>query len=172
MKKFEQLDVYDEEYEILLMPNVRVIGKAYRCTFNPNETPWQKFWDEYNAAQDIISSLPTLLKNGMICWIGDCPVGSDYYTYMPAVICPADTPVPKGLDYRDLPASYVAKGKYVDNLDDVVQKLKQQGFKRRYTDIGTDLGWDAELYTIERANQSSSSNEGIRWLVPCIKVEE
>lgn len=39
---------------------------------------------------------------------------------MPAVICPAGTPVPEGLDDRDLPAFYVVKGAYGDEIGEVV----------------------------------------------------
>ncbi len=88
---------------------------------------------------------------------------------MPAVISPADTPVPEGWDYRDLPASYVAKGAYGDEVGDVVAKLKVHGYHTCYT----DLGWNAELYFYEEeANPPKQDCSPFRWLVPCRKAEE
>lgn len=174
MKNIDEIKPFVDEQEIFIMPDVRIIGKAYRCVFDPQSTPWQKFWDEYNAVKETIDLLPKIIKNGMICWTGDSPKGSDYYTYMPAVICPTDTPVPDGLDYRDLPASYVAKGEYGDEVIDVIGKFALNGFTTCYT----DLGWNAELYLDEE--DESSKNElnpfrqtnPFRWLVPCAKVDE
>lgn len=126
-------------------------------------------WDEYKAVEKTIRSLPQIVENGFISWTGDSPKGSNYYTYMPAVICPANTPVPEGLDYRDLPASYVAKGEYGDEINDVVNKFMTDGFITCYT----DLGWNAELYLYdEEKNPPKNDCSPFRWLVPCVKVEE
>ena len=164
MKCLDELHLAHRAYEMFLMPDVRIIGKAYRCTFDPDATPWLKFWDEYNAIKPTISALPKLFEGGMICWTGDSCAGSDHYTYMPSVVCPAGTPVPEGLDYRDLPASYVAKGEYGDDIDAVVGKFMLNGFVTCYT----DLGWNAELYTDAEQMNPTALDEGLRWLVPCI----
>lgn len=169
-KTMHQLDVHEDAFEILAMPDVRVIGTAHRCTFNPDETPWQAIWAAYGAARDAIDALPRVFENGMICWLGDAPIGGGHYTYMPAVICPAGTPVPEGLDFRDLPATLVAKGMYGDDLDAVVRKLTALGYRRRYTDISTDLGWDAELYAAQGLHLSAT-DDPLRWMVPCVEVD-
>ena len=166
MKNINEMIPFVEEQEIFIMPDVRIIGKAYRCTFNWEETPWDKIWSEYEAAQEAIQSLPKIVENGFISWTGDSPKGSDYYTYMPAVICPANTPIPDGLDYRDLPASYVAKGEYGDEINDVVNKFTPNGFATCYT----DLGWNAELYLYdEEKNPPKKDCSPFRWLVPCVE---
>jgi len=166
VRNINEIKPFVEEQEIFIMPDVRIIGKAYRCTFNWKETPWQKIWDEFEAAQEHIRALPRIVENGFISWTGDSPKGSEYYTYMPAVICPADTSVPEGLDYRDLPASYVAKGEYGAEVNDVVKKFRLNGFYTCYT----DLGWNAELYLYDEENNPPKSDcSPFRWLVPCGK---
>lgn len=159
-----------EEYEIFMMPNVKVIGIARQCTFENDSvglSPHEDFWNEFFAFRSIIDRLPLVIKNSMVCWTGDSPKGSNYYTYMPGVICSADTPVPNGLDYRDLPASYVAKGVYGDerNMTDVYEYLKSLGFTTCYT----DLGWNAKLFLGED-EKNSHYNSPCRWLVPCMKI--
>ena len=142
MNDISKILPFVEQQEIFTMPDVRIIGKAYRCTFSWEETPWEKIWDEFIAVKGILDSLPKIVVNGYISWTGDSPEGSDHYTYMPCVICPADTSVPDGLDYRDLPASYVAKGEYGAGVHDVVANFLPEGYRTCYT----DLGWNAELY--------------------------
>ena len=168
MKSLNEMKAFVEEQEIFFMPGVRIIGKAYRCTFSWKETPWDRIWNEWKEMQEVLSSLPKVLSNGWISWTGDSPEGSDYYTYMPCVICPAGTFVPEGLDYRDLPASYVAKGEYGAEINDVIMKFISQGYKSCYT----DLGWNAELYLYDEENNPPKDNcSPFRWLVPCTKDE-
>lgn len=169
MKNLNEIKAFVEEQEIFLMPDVRIIGKAYRCTFSWEETPWDRIWDDWEQIQSVLSSLPKVLKNGWISWTGDSPEGSDHYTYMPCVICPVDTPVPEGLNYRDLPASYVAKGEYGAAINDVVMNFTLQGYKTCYT----DLGWNAELYLYDEENNPPKENcSPFRWLVPCVKNDK
>lgn len=169
MKDISQIVPFIAEQEIFKMPDVRIIGKAYRCTFEWEQTPWEKIWNDWESIQKVLKLLPKILLNGWISWTGDSPEGSNYYTYMPCVICPKNTPVPEGLDYRDLPASYVAKGDYGAEINDVVAKFLSAGYKTCYT----DLGWNAELYLYEEENNPPKTDcSPFRWLVPCIKVEK
>jgi len=169
MKSIREMKPFVDEQEIFAMPDVRIIGKAYRCLFNPDETPWQQFWDEYGAIKPALCALPKIIENGMICWTGDSPQGSDHYTYMLGVVCPAGTVVPEGLDYRDLPASYVAKGEYGEEISEIIGKFTPMGFVTCYT----DLGWNAELYLDgETDNPPREGCNPFRWLVPCAKVNE
>lgn len=169
MKNISEMQPFVEEQEIFIMPGVRIIGKAYVCPFSWEETPWDTIWDEWEAAQETLGSLPKIVKNAWISWTGESPEGSGRYTYMPSVICPADTAVPEGFDYRDLPASYVAKGEYGDEVRAVVEGFKPHGLITCYT----DLGWNAELYFYdEQANPPKKECSPFRWLVPCVKVDK
>lgn len=130
-----------EEHEIFYMPDARIIGSVHRCTFEDDSagvSPHQEYW------------------------------GGNYYTYMPGVICPANTPVPDGLDFRDLPASFVAKGIYGDqaNMMDVITNIKQLGFTTCYM----ALGWNVKLF-LGDDEKTKRSNTPCRWLVPCIKID-
>lgn len=173
MKNIQELTLtLPEEREIFIMPDVRIIGIARKCTFESDGqgiTPHEDYWNEFFSYNSVISGLPQVIKDSMVCWTGDSPKGSNYYTYMPGVICPAGTPVPNGLDYRDLPASYVAKGVYGDesNMADVFNFFKPLGFTTYYT----DLGWNAKLFLGDN-EKKNHYNSPCRWLVPCVKIDE
>jgi hypothetical protein len=168
MKQLNDLKlVIPEEHEIFLMPDVRIIGIARRCTFESDVaglSPHEEYWNEFLAFGGVIKRLPLVIKDSMVCWTGDCPKGADYYTYMPGVVFPADTPVPDGLDYRDLPGTYVAKGVFGDqnNMNDVHRYFSQLGFVSCYT----DLGWNAKLFLTEDEKRNHY-NTPCRWLIPC-----
>jgi hypothetical protein len=86
--------------------------------------------------------------------------------YMPGIICPAGTPVPQGLDSRDLPASFVARGVYSDEVNDVIHRFVPLGFTTCYT----DLGWNAKLFLGDDAAERHE-NAPCRWLVPCVQIK-
>ena len=160
-----------EEHEIFIMPNVRIIGIAKQCTFeddNAGISPHEDYWNEFFSFRLLIDKLPLVIKDSMVCWTGDCLKEANYYTYMPGVICPADTPVPNGLDYRDLPAAFVAKGVYGDqrNMADVHKYFNELGFAACYT----DLGWDAKLFLGDE-EKKNHYNSPCRWLIPCQKAK-
>ena len=159
-----------EEHEIFIMPDVRIIGIARKCLFENDSlgtTPHDDYWNEFIAYDSVISDLPPIIKDSYVCWTGDSPEGGNYYTYMPGVICPANTPVPSGLDYRDIPASYVAKGVYGDEVADVHNYFRKLGFTTCYT----DLGWNAKLF-LSDTEKNNHFNSPCRWLVPCVKIDE
>lgn len=165
MKPLSELKPFVAQQEMFTMPQVRIIGKAY-CCFDRTKTPWETIREEFEAAQPILQALPRLVENAWIAWMGDSPKGSDPHTYMPAVICPADTPVPAGLDYRDLPASFVAKSEYGDTVNNVVHRFRSQGYATCYT----DSGWNAQLYFYEEErNPPKQTDTPFRWLVPCVQ---
>lgn len=173
MKEIHELTItLPEEHEIFIMPDVRIIGIARKCTFDNDSqgiTPHEDYWNEFLSFKPVIERLPFVIKDAMVCWTGDSLKGSNYYTYMPGVICPAGTAVPNGLDYRDLPASYVAKGIYGDerNMGDIFNYFKTLGFTTCYT----DLGWNAKLYVGDN-EKANHCNSPCRWLVPCVKIDE
>ena len=86
MKSLVELKIADKEYEIFSMPATRVIGKAYICPFNPDETPWQKILEGYRAIKPRLDTLPNLLKNGMICWLGNVSDSEKHYIYMSLIL--------------------------------------------------------------------------------------
>ena len=146
-----------------LTSNTRI---AYEADI-AGESPHLDYWRQFFKYKFVIKGLPLVINDSMVCWTGDSPGESNYYTYMPGIICPAGTPVPDGLDFRDLPQSFVAKGLYGDEVFDVIQKYKLLG----YTTCYTDLGWNAKLF-IGDDEIAKHENTPCRWLVPCIPVGE
>ena len=172
VKNISEIKPFVEEQEIFIMPEVRIIGKAYRCNFQWEEGEVGAIWDSFGEAEESLNALPRVVSNAYLAWTGESPGMDDNkdYTYMPAIICPAGTPVPEGLDYRDLPASYVAKGEYGNSMNAVIDKFASNGFVTCYT----DLGWNAEFYFNDEDESPPVKNcqQPFRWLVPCVKVDE
>ena len=170
LKDISELTLGVEAQEIFMMPDVRMIGKAHICIFENDaegKSPHDSYWSDFLALEPVFERLPRVIKNAVVCWTGDSPLGSNLYTYMPGVICPAGTAVPAGFDFRDLPASYVAKGIYGDEVIDVIHKFLPLGFTTCYT----DLGWNAKLFLNEDEIRRHL-NTPCRWLVPCVKINE
>lgn len=42
MKNINDMESFEDEQDLFIMPDVRMIEKAYRCGFNWEETPWEK----------------------------------------------------------------------------------------------------------------------------------
>jgi hypothetical protein len=135
MKNINDVDFENMEYEIFYMPDVRIIGKAFRMYLS-GENDWEIIWKTYYSYVETLNKLPNIMRSSMICWTGECLEGSKHYTHMPSIICPKETPVPEGLDYRDLSASYVAKGKLGNEINDIIQQFTSNGFITCYNDLG------------------------------------
>jgi len=164
MKNINEMVPFVEEQEFFIMPQVRIIGKEYRGKQDDDYNPIPDFWKEVlkDGFPPELGKLPCVIPDSMVGWTGN--------SYIAGIMCPADTPVPEGFDFRDLPASYVAKGEYGDDVHDVVRKLTSKGFITCYT----ELGWNAELYfNAEMENPPKKDSMPFwRWLVPCVKVDE
>jgi len=171
MKSISEMIPFVEEQEIFIMPEIRIIGIEGRCKLHTGNNDdvmavWKQF-DESQAA--VLNGLPKAIPDALLAWTGDCPEGSDTYSYIISVACPAGTAVPEGYSYRNIPASYVAKGEYGESINDVIKKFTPNGFITCYT----DLGWNAELYLDdEEKNPPKKDCSPFRWLVPCVKVDE
>jgi AraC family transcriptional regulator len=170
MKNINEIKPFVEEQEIFIMPDIRIIGVEARCKLSGDDEP--PVWDEFmkNGFPSALKDLPRAIPDAVLGWTGECPVGSDSYTLLVSIACPAGTPVPKGYAYRDIPASYVAKGEYGDDIGAVINKFAPHGFITCYT----DLGWNAELFfDAEKENPPKTDCFPFwRWLVPCVKVDE
>jgi len=172
MRNIDEIKSFVEEQEIFIMPEVRLIGVEGRCKLNAGNEDviavWRKFGEIHDKFPTVLDSLPRAIPNALLGWTGDCPEGSDTYSYFISVACPAGTTVPDGYSYRDIPASYVAKGEYGDDIGGVISKFNPKGFITCYS----DLGWNAELYLDdEEKNPPKTDCSPFRWLVPCVKVD-
>lgn len=170
MKNISEIKPFVEEQEIFIMPEIRLIGVEGRCNLNGDDEPTIHSEARKKGFPNVLKDLPRVIPDAVLGWTGECPEGSDTYTHLFSIACPAGTSVPKGFTYRDIPASYVAKGEYGDNIGDVIQKFTPKGFMTCYS----DLGWNAELFfDAEQENPPKKDCFPFwRWLVPCVKVDE
>lgn len=130
MKGVENILPNVRELELFQMPDVRVIGKAITSKCNGEENPIPAFWSKYfdDGWNKVIDSLPRVIPNTMVGWTGNYIAETDSFTYIVGVVTPAGTLVPVGCDYRDLPASTVAKGILNESIDETVIKLRELGY--------------------------------------------
>ena len=141
------------EQEIFQMPDVRVIGCGFRCSPIEPENDWGYYWKIYGRYEKTMAQLTSVLPLEMpVAWSG--PDEEPYGYYIVGKFCPAGTPVPKDLHYRDLPASLVVKGITGDEIAEINKKLVPQGFK-------TNKDWNTEIYF---------GQVTFRWFVPVIAI--
>lgn len=171
VKNISEIKSFVDEQEIFIMPETRIIGIEARCKLHAGNDDVMALWNSFGDAEAAtLKSLPKVIPNALLAWTGSCPEGSDTYSYIISAACPAGTAVPDGFSYRDIPASYVAKGEYGDSINDVIKKFTPNGFMTYYT----DLGWNAELYLDDEEENPPKKDcpQPFRWLVPCVKVDE
>lgn len=172
VKNINEMIPFVDEQEIFIMPEIRIIGHEIRCKLNDTVNHIPQFCMDFfnNGASDGLDELPRAIPNAWLGWTGDCPGGSDTYSYIMSNACPAGTSVPEGYVYRDLPASFVAKGEFGDSINKVISNFTPQGFITCYT----DLGWNAELYLDgeDESPPKKDVKQPFRWLVPCVKLDE
>ena len=131
-----------EKVEYIKIPNVRIIGRE--VTHEGKKNPVPALWKQMakDKTLDMLQKLPLAISGCSIGWMGDAK--DNTFQYIAGVIAVEDTPVPEGMQYRDLPACDIAKG-YLDgyrgahNL--VVKEMTANGFEPDYS-----FGWSAEVY--------------------------
>ena len=132
-----------ERVEFIKIPNVRVIGceVTHEGKKNPVPALWKQM-EKDKTLEMLKKQLPLAISGCCIGWMGDAK--GNTFKYIAGVIAVRDTPVPEGMQYRDLQACDVAKG-YLDgpqgahNL--VVKEIIANGFAPDYS-----FGWSAEVY--------------------------
>lgn len=138
--------------EFVSIPNLRIIGREVSVSMAEEvENPVPALWEE--SARDgtlaILRKLPLAIENCTIGWMGDA-AESDF-AYILGVAATENTPVPTGMQYRDLPACKIAKGTVYGRLEigDVFGKahnvtvagIEARGWRPDYS-----FGWSAEMY--------------------------
>jgi len=96
---------------------------------------------------------------------------TDTFSYLAGVLASAETPVPEGFQFRDVPETLAAVGAWGDEIGGIVGRLKELGFETAWGVAG--CGWNAEMYFgAEMENLPPNGNkQGCRWVVPCRRVE-
>lgn len=141
-----------EKIEFISLPDVRIIGREAACSLDPTAgNPVPELWGSSFADGTIqrLKELPLAVPDCTIGWMGD--VNGQNYRYIAGVIASAGTPVPEGMQYRDLPACQLAKGYIHGNLQngDIyvnAHELTLAGIAAKQIKYDYSFGWSAEIY--------------------------
>ena len=141
-----------EKIEFISIPNVRIIGREVTHSLNENsENPVPALWDKISSdgTIDMLKKLPLAISECTIGWMGD--VEGQNFKYIAGVIADENTPVPEGMQYRDLPACNIAQSYIYGNLQngDVysnAHELTLSGIEANKFSPDYHAGWSAEIY--------------------------
>lgn len=138
------------------IPNCRIIGHEVSVTMAEGvENPVPALWDLSfrDGTMETLEKLPLAIEHCYIGWMGDAVENG--CAYIVGIAAAENTPVPDGMQYRDLPACKIAKGTVSGNLqngdvysnahDLTLAAIEAKGFRPDYS-----FGWSAELYPGDR----------------------
>lgn len=132
--------------------SMRVIGREVSVTMaegvgNPVPALWDLSFRD--GTMETLGKLPFAIENCYIGWMGDG--FENGFAYIVGVAAVADTLVPEGMQYRDLPACKVARSTVSGNLQNgdvyhnahemTIAAIEAEGFHPDYS-----YGWSAEVY--------------------------
>ena len=141
-----------EKIEFIKIPNVRIIGREVAHSMAENEeNPIPSLWSQMfnDGTVDMLKKLPLAILDCTIGWMGDTE--GQTFKYIAGVICESNTPVPEGMQYRDLLACDVAKGYIYGNLQNGevyfnAYNLTVDGIIVNNLKPDDSYGWSAEVY--------------------------
>lgn len=158
--------------DFLELPAARMIGVSVLNGGGENPVPalWARCFRE-RTFQELEQHSPVL--DCWVGWMGEYNSESGTFTYLAGMLMPADSEVPRGLDYRDVPPCLVGKG-YINGdfaNGDVfahaheltIKGIIQEGYEPDYS-----RGWSAEAYPKELSFEAEEGT--IHYLCPCKKA--
>ena len=169
MREFSEIKAFDDTLGIYHLPKVRVIGKEVRNGGTIGNTA-PALWGEVfsSGAADILRALPQILDGSMYGWTCDYDPQTDTFIYMVCTLTPADTPVPDGFTYRDIPETLCAKGLYGEDMGKTLERIGDMGYETNWE----PYGWNAELYLdAEEEHPPKQADTPWHWMVP-IRVKK
>lgn len=141
-----------KKIEFTQIPNVRIIGREVSHSLkegaeNPVPTLWEKSFCD--GTVDMLKKLPLAVPDCTIGWMGD--VAGENFKYIAGVLAVENTPVPEGMQYRDISACDIARGYIYGNLHngDVychAYDLTAGGIAANHFTPDDTFGWSAEVY--------------------------
>ena len=168
-RHISEIQPMQEALEIFRLPACRVIGieRTYKLGGKEQHAAapqWARVTD--SEIWKTICALPRVLPDACFGWTCDCiPKKRKRFCYYVATLTPADTPVPEGCQFRDIPATLVAAGRWDEPMHQVLENMKPLGFATHWDDAG--CGWNAELYLDEEEGFPTPNGQEWRWLIPC-----
>ena len=168
-REFSEITAFDDTFGIFHLPQARVIGKEVRNGGSIGNTApalWNAVFSSGDA--EILRTLPHILKDSLYGWTCDYDPQTDTFNYMVCALTPADTPMPAGFVYRDIPETLCAKGLYGEDMGKTLEHIRDTGYETNWE----PYGWNAELYLdAEEENLPKQINTLWHWLVPVSKNE-
>jgi len=167
-----EIQPFQQEFELFYLPACRVIGVEQ--TYGPEpggDRAAAPQWGRViqSEAWEKMSTLPRVIPRSCFGWTCDYKPDTKTFQYLVAVLTPAETAVPDGCQFRDVPPTLVAAGRWAESLEQVIEKMKQLGYSSRWGEEGCE--WNAELYLDEEEHLPTPNGQEWRWLIPC-KQEE
>ncbi len=171
-RAISQIKAFENNFEIFVMPAVRVIGKELIVAYK-KKSPVPAFVDKFIVSDEwkTFENLPKIVSDSSFGWTCDYVPETDSFSYLVSTLTPAGTPVPDGFVYRDLQPTLVAKGLYGDSIAHIIKEMKKLGYRTNWDSPTCD--WNAELYLREEELNPpvKDCKEECHWLVPCKKEE-
>ncbi len=168
LRHIRELRPFQEALEAFNLPASRVIGVEQLYKLHGGEDHMAApQWASVSASETwkVICALPRVMPDACFGWTCDYVPETDMFSYIVSVLTPADTPVPDGCQFRDIPETLVAAGRWDEPMDQVIQKLKSLGYVTNYDTAG--CGWNAELYLDKEESRPAPGGQEWRWLIPC-----
>lgn len=168
MKDFFQIKAFDEEFEVYHLPASRIIGREVRNGGTIGNTAPALWAQVCNSGEyDTLLTLPRVLQDSTYGWTCEYDKKTDTFVYMVCTLTPADTPVPDGFTYRDIPETLCAKGLYGESVMQTLARAQEAGYANNWA----NCGWNAELYLRqEEDNPPRKDCDPWRWIVPVKKI--
>ena len=167
MKNFSEITAFHDEFEVFYLPRARIIGKEVR-NGGPLGNTAPDLWKEVyeSGAVEVLAALPHILKDSLYGWTCEYDAQTDTFVYIVCALVTADTPVPEGFVYRDIPETVCAKGLYGEGMEQTFERINECG----YTPNWEPYGWNAELYIqAEEDNPPKQVDMPWHWIVPIKK---
>lgn len=171
MKHINEIKPFNNKIEIVLLPASRIIGKEIRNGGKLGNTA-PKLWDDIYASEEvkILESLPQIVSKDLFGWTMEYDPDTKTFIYMVCALTRADTIVPEGFTYRDIPKILCAVGLYGENVNQTLNKLSLLGYESNWSCEG--CGWNAELYfNDEENNPPKKVKSPWHWLIP-VKIKQ
>jgi hypothetical protein len=168
-RHISEIQPLQEVLEIFRLSDCRAIGIEQTYKLGGKEQhaaapQWARVTD--SEIWKTICALPRVIPNACFGWTCECvPKKKKAFSYFVAMLTPADTPVPEGCQFRDVPTTLVAAGRWDEPMEQVIEQMKLQGVDTHYNDAG--CGWNAELYLDAEQGLPTPNGQEWRWLIPC-----
>lgn len=167
MKNFQEIKAFEDVFEVFYLPKARIIGKEVRNGGSMGNTApslWKEVFE--TGVSDVLLALPHVLKASLYGWTCDYDAETDTFSYIVCALTLADTPIPEGFVFKDIPETICAKGLYGEGMPQTIERINEYG----YTTNWELYGWNAELYIqAEEDNPPKQVDMPWHWIVPIKK---